>query len=161
MPSDYRERMKQAAIADRCGLKRAAEVACEFVAGCSSPPHQYSIAAPTARKIFDRWCKKAFATKSALFGPRAMSDLSPDCAPKRTSASAIGTLRKLTEMADPDPSPFANYHVIVCYGGAGLFDKHLASTIHCVDDEIIGWRQRREQRRRARAVMPSSNPGGD
>ena len=98
----------------------------------------------------------------ALFGPRAVSDLSPDCAPKRTSASAIGTLRKLTEMADPDPSPFANCHVIVCYGGAGLFDKHLASsTIHCVDDEIIGWRQRREQRRRARAVMPSSNPGGD
>jgi hypothetical protein len=97
----------------------------------------------------------------ALFGPRAMSDLSPDCAPKRTSASAIGTLRKLTEMADPDPSPFANCHVIVCYGGAGLFDKHLAATIHCVDDEIIGWWQRREQHRRARAVMPSSNPGGD
>ena len=72
-----------------------------------------------------------------------------------------GTLRKLTEMTDPDPSPFANCHVIVCYGGAGLFDKHLASTIHCVDDEIIGWLQRREQRRRARAVMPPSNPGGD
>ena len=77
------------------------------------------------------------------------------------SASATGTLRKLTEMTDPDPSPFANCHVIVCYGGAGLFDKHLASTIHCVDDEIIGWLQRREQRRRARAVMPPSNPGGD
>ncbi|WP_210165385.1 hypothetical protein, partial [Bradyrhizobium sp. URHD0069] len=58
----FRERTKQAAIADRCSLKRAAEVACEFVAGCSSPPHQYSIAAPTARKIFDRWCKKTFAT---------------------------------------------------------------------------------------------------
>ncbi len=90
-----------------------------------------------------------------------MSDLSPDCAPKRRSASATGTLRKLTEMTDPDPSPFANCHVIVCYGGAGLFDKHLASTIHCVDDEIIGWLQRREQRKRARAVMPHSNPGGD
>jgi hypothetical protein len=51
-----------------------------------------------------------------------MSDLSPDCAPKRRSASATGTLRKLTEMTDPDPSPFANCHVIVCYGGAGLFD---------------------------------------
>ena len=36
-----------------------------------------------------------------------------------------------------------------------------ASTIHCVDDEIIGSLQRREQRRRARAVMPHSNPGGD
>src|SRR5438876_6765396 len=68
---------------------------------------------------------------------------------------------KLTEMTDPDPSPFANCHVIVCYGGAGLFDKHLASTIHCVDDEIIGWLQRREQRKRGRAVLPHSNPGGD
>jgi len=37
----------------------------------------------------------------------------------------------------------------------------LASTIHCVDDEIIGSLQRREQRRCARAVMPSSDPGGD
>src|ERR1700694_2060540 len=37
----------------------------------------------------------------ALFGPRAMSDLGPDCAPKRTSASATGTLRKTTEMTDP------------------------------------------------------------
>jgi hypothetical protein len=26
---------------------------------------------------------------------------------------------------------WANCHDIVCYGGAGLFDKHLASTIHC------------------------------
>ena len=97
----------------------------------------------------------------ALFGPRAVPDLSPDCAPKWTSASATGTLRKLMEMTDPDPSPFANCHVIVCYGGAGLFDKPLASTIHGVDDEIMGWLQRREQRRRARAVMPHSNPGGD
>jgi putative ABC transport system substrate-binding protein len=40
-------------------------VVCEFVAECSSPPHQYSIAAPTARKTFDRCCKKTFATKSA------------------------------------------------------------------------------------------------
>src|SRR2546430_1145618 len=70
--------------------------------------------------IFER----AVVPEMALFGPRAMSDLSPDCAPKRRSASATGTLRKLTEMTDPDPSPFANCHVIVCYGGAGLFDKH-------------------------------------
>ena len=61
----FRERTKQAAIADRCSLKRAAEVACEFVAGCSSPPHQYSIAAPTARRICAPCCKKTFATKSA------------------------------------------------------------------------------------------------
>jgi hypothetical protein len=25
---------------------------------------------------------------------------------------------------------------IVCYGAAKLADKHLASTVHCVDDEI-------------------------
>jgi len=54
----FREGTKQAAIANRCILKRAAEVACEFVAECSSPPHQYSIAAPTARKTSDRWRKK-------------------------------------------------------------------------------------------------------
>ena len=36
-----------------------------------------------------------------------------------------------------------------------------ASTIHCVDDEIMGWLQWREQPRRARAVMPPGNPGGD
>jgi hypothetical protein len=24
-------------------------------------------------------------------------------------------------------------------------DKHLAATVHCVDDEIIGWLKRREQ----------------
>jgi hypothetical protein len=42
--------------------------------------------------------------------------------------------------SDHGTSPFANCPVIVCYGGAGLFDKHLASTIHCVDDEIISAR---------------------
>jgi putative tryptophan/tyrosine transport system substrate-binding protein len=36
-----------------------------------------------------------------------------------------------------------------------------ASTIHCVDDEIMGWLQWREQPRRARAVMPPGNPRGD
>jgi hypothetical protein len=41
----------------------------------------------------------------------------------------------------------ADCDVIVCYGGAKLADKHLASTIHCVDDEIIGWRKRRCSRR--------------
>ena len=88
-----------------------------------------------------------------------MSELSPSCAPKRTSALATGALRKLTGCR-PD-RPFANCHVIVCFGGAGLFDKHLASTIHCVDDEVIGSLRRREQRRRAGAVMPHGNPRGD
>jgi hypothetical protein len=34
-----------------------------------------------------------------------------------------GTLTKSTEMTDPDSSPFANGDVIVCHGGAGLFDN--------------------------------------
>jgi hypothetical protein len=33
----------------------------------------------------------------------------------------------------------ADCDVIVCYGGAKLVDEHLASKIHYVDDEIIGW----------------------
>jgi hypothetical protein len=48
----------------------------------------------------------------------------------------------------PDPNPFANCDVIVFQGGAMLFD--LASTIHCVDDEIIKCLKRRERRRRDR-----------
>jgi hypothetical protein len=95
----------------------------------------------------------------AQSGHGAMSDLSPECALKRTSASATGTLER--QLTDPDSSPFANCDVVVCHGGANLFDKHLASTIYCVDDEMIGWLQRRKQRRRARAGMPPSNPGGD
>ena len=31
----------------------------------------------------------------------------------------------------------ADCDVVVCYGGAKLPDKRLASKIHCVDDEII------------------------
>jgi hypothetical protein len=30
--------------------------------------------------------------------------------------------------------------------------KHLASKVHCVDDEIIGWLKRREQRAPSNAV---------
>jgi len=60
---------------------------------------------------------------------------------KQTSASTAA-------MTDPDPNPFADCDVIVCYGGAKLADKHLPSTIHCVNEEIIRWLKRREQRRR-------------
>jgi len=42
----------------------------------------------------------------------------------------------------------ADCDVIVCYGGATFADKHLASTIHCVDDEIFEWLQRRETKPR-------------
>jgi hypothetical protein len=49
-------------------------------------------------------------------------------------------------MTDPDPDPFADCEVIVCYGGATLVDKHLAATVRCVDDDMIEWLKRREQR---------------
>ena len=42
--------------------------------------------------------------------------------------------------------------VIICYGGAKPTDTHLASTVHCVDDEIIEWLERRERRRRRAAA---------
>jgi hypothetical protein len=37
-------------------------------------------------------------------------------------------------MTDPDPNPLsADCDVIVCYGGSKPADKHLVSTMHCVD----------------------------
>jgi hypothetical protein len=36
----------------------------------------------------------------------------------------------------------ADCDVVVCYGAAKLADKHLSATVHCVDDEIIGWLKR-------------------
>jgi len=36
--------------------------------------------------------------------------------------------------------------VIICGGGAKPTDLHLASIVHCIDDEIIGWLKRRERR---------------
>jgi len=36
------------------------------------------------------------------------------------------------------------------FGRLRLADKHLASVIHCIDDEIIGWLERRERRKRDR-----------
>jgi hypothetical protein len=50
----FREKSNGAIIADRCVLRCATKVAGEFIISCCGPPHQYSIAAPTARKICDR-----------------------------------------------------------------------------------------------------------
>jgi hypothetical protein len=49
-------------------------------------------------------------------------------------------------MIDPDPNPLFGDGciVIACYGGAKPEDTHFASTVHCIDDEIIAWQQRAE-----------------
>src|SRR6267142_4354311 len=47
----FRGKKKQATIADQCSLKPATGIACEFGARRRSPPHNYSIVAPTARRI--------------------------------------------------------------------------------------------------------------
>jgi hypothetical protein len=38
--------------------------------------------------------------------------------------------RKQTSVSDA-----ADCDVVVCYGNAKLVDKHLAGTVHCVDDD--------------------------
>jgi hypothetical protein len=43
-------------------------------------------------------------------------------------------------------------YVVVCYGNAKLTDVHLASTVRAVDDGIIRYLQRREDRRRSKDV---------
>jgi hypothetical protein len=76
------------------------------------------------------------------------------------STSANGTFTKVNAepaMTDPDPNPFADCDVVVCYGGAKPEDKHLASIVHCIDDEIFEWLERREQRR-ARAPRVARRP---
>jgi hypothetical protein len=47
----FREKRNQAKIANQYVLKRATEVAGGIITCCCGPPHDYSIAAPTARKI--------------------------------------------------------------------------------------------------------------
>jgi hypothetical protein len=46
-----RQRTKQARIVDQCSLKAVPGIAGEFAAWRRSPPHYYSIVAPTARSI--------------------------------------------------------------------------------------------------------------
>src|SRR6202040_3360756 len=50
--------------ADRCGLNHVTEGASEFIFRQLGPPHLYTKVASTAKRIFDRQCKKTFATKS-------------------------------------------------------------------------------------------------
>jgi hypothetical protein len=47
----FRQRTKQATIADQCSLKPIPGIACAFGARRRSPPHYYSIVASTVRRI--------------------------------------------------------------------------------------------------------------
>jgi hypothetical protein len=49
-----------------------------------------------------------------------------------------------TARKQPSVSYAADCDLIVRYGGAKLTDKHLASRIVAVDDEIISWLRRRK-----------------
>jgi hypothetical protein len=40
----------------------------------------------------------------------------------------------------------------IAYGGAAPTDVHLASTIHCIDEEIIGWLGGSDERNLFRGV---------
>jgi hypothetical protein len=44
----------------------------------------------------------------------------------------------------PIPTGSPDCDVIVCYGGAKLTDENLASTMHCMDDEIFEWLKQRQ-----------------
>jgi hypothetical protein len=82
----------------------------------------------------------------ALFGPRAMSDLSPLCAPRRTPRRPGG------ETLDPRcPIPIPTHSPIATPSSATAMPSpptHTASVMHCIDGEIIGWLERQERRRR-------------
>jgi hypothetical protein len=45
--------------------------------------------------------------------------------------------------------------VIICSGNAKLTDSHLASIVHCVDDEIVEFLDRRERRKLDRLARNS------
>jgi hypothetical protein len=65
---------------------------------------------------------------------------SAECAARPRTAGTDGSGRRillpdllLTVSVSGRRGPFANCHGFVYRGGAGRFDKHLASTIHHVD----------------------------
>ena len=49
---------------------------------------------------------------------------------------------------------------VLCGGGARPTDTHLASIVHCVDDEIIAWLRQRERRRTHRTGQMMSSVDG-
>ena len=40
--------------------------------------------------------------------------------------------------------------IVICGGGAQLEDTHLASVVHCIDEEIHDWLEKRERRNERR-----------
>jgi hypothetical protein len=54
----------------------------------------------------------------------------------------------------------ADCDVIVRYGGAKPEDEHLAVIIHCVDEEIISWLEKREAKRKACKSLSKRFSGG-
>jgi hypothetical protein len=50
--------------------------------------------------------------------------------------------------------------VIICYGGAKPTDRHLTAAVHCVDDEIIEWLERRREQRRSGVATRSGQEYG-
>ena len=51
-------------------------------------------------------------------------------------------------MCDPVSAASVTIEFVVCFGNATPEDTHLAATVHCMDDEIVAWLERRERRRR-------------
>jgi hypothetical protein len=48
--------------------------------------------------------------------------------------------------------------VLIAYGNARPTDTHLLATVHCMDDEIVAWLERRERRRKTRKTSAFSEP---
>ena len=63
-------------IDDSHNLSRVTEVAYEFSVRRWDPSDLYTKTAPATLRIFDTFRETTFVTLSALFRPRAMSDLS-------------------------------------------------------------------------------------
>jgi hypothetical protein len=117
-----RGKTKQATIADQCSLKPLTGIACEFGARRRSPPHNYSIVAPTARRIRVPCRKKTFATlsgedrKSSAYVQTDAIDpkltLIGGCPTATVAAEAVGSF-KITVARLPLGSEFSD---ITAYG---------------------------------------------
>jgi hypothetical protein len=55
----------------------------------------------------------------------------------------------------------ADCDAIICGGGAKPDDLHLLSVVHCVDEEIISWLEKREAKRRHVRSKAHNGPKSD